>query len=153
MELSLQQLTLTDRKTSLTSSTENLRQKLKCLSLAEPDQQLEREVEYIDDQQLNAQQHDDQRRNEQHYDDQHFYTQQRDDQKHELEDEEIERHHEQPSSDSLPIITSFFTLAQQKDILDHSPDNLPVVTSYDSIPHLQQTIISIKQSFNLSSSI
>ena len=143
MELSLQQLTLTDRKTSLTSSAENLRKKLKCLSLAEPDQQLEREVEYIDDQQLNAQQHDDP----------HLYTQQRDDQQPELEDEEIERHHEQPSSDSLPIITSFFTLAQQKDILDHSPDNLPVVTSYDSIPHLQQTIISIKQSFNLSSSI
>ena len=163
MELSLQQLTLTDRKTSLTSSAENLRQKLKCLSLAEPDQQLEREVEYIDDQQLNAQQHDDQQRNEQQHDDlqlnaqqhdePHLYTQQRDDQQHELEDEEIERHHEQPSSDSLPIITSFFTLAQQKDILDHSPDNLPVVTSYDSIPHLQQTIISIKQSFNLSSSI
>ena len=140
MEFSLQQLTLTDRKTSLTSSTENLRHQLKSLSVTESNQHLNAQH---DDQQLNAQQHDDP----------HLYTQQRDDQQHELEDEEIERNHEQPSSDSLPIITSFFTLAQQKDILDHSPDNLPVVTSYDSIPHLQQTIISIKQSFNLSSSI
>ena len=69
MELSLQQLTLTDQKTSLTSSTENLRQKLKCLSLAEPDQHLEREVEYIDDQHFHTQQHDDQQRNEQQHDD------------------------------------------------------------------------------------
>ena len=118
------------------------------MSLAEPDQQLEREVEYIDDQQLNAQQHDDQQRNEQQHDDLQLNAQQHDDQQHEIEDD-----HKQLSSDRLPIITSFFTLAQQKDILDHSPDNLPVVTSYDSIPHLQQTIISIKQSFNLSSSI
>ena len=86
MELSLQQLTLTDRKTSLTSSTENLHRRLKSLSVAEPDQQ--RNEQQHDDQR-NEQQHDNQQRNKQQHDDQQRNEQQHHNHQHELEDEEI----------------------------------------------------------------